>query len=253
MTDAHRSGPRLAGKRAFVTGAGGGLGGEIASALAAEGAAVTLAGRTAGSVEAAARRAGRGAVAVTLDVRDAGAVADAVSEAHDRMGGLDVVVNAAAIDTGWAPSADMALEVWDDTIAINLSGTYYVCRAALPLMARGGGGSIVNITSVAGLKAWAEDAAYNASKAGVRLLTRTIAVEYAAAGIRANCLAPGVIDGGLTDTVTSGDDRAQLVAMHPMGRMGTVQEVAEAVVWLASDASSFTTGSTLTVDGGFLA
>ena len=83
----------------------------------------------------------------------------------------------------------MSLEIWDDTIATNLSGTYYVCRAALPLM--GEGGSIVNITSVAGLRAWAEDAAYNASKAGVELLTRTIAVEYATLGIRANCLAPG--------------------------------------------------------------
>lgn len=253
MTDEPAADGRLRGKHAFVTGAGGGLGAEMAVALAREGATVTLAGRTAERVEAAASRAGAAAAAVTLDVRDSAAVHRAVADAHERMGGLDVVVNAAAIDTGWAPAADMALDVWDDTIAINLSGTYYVCRAAIPLMVAGGGGSIVNITSVAGLKAWAEDAAYNASKAGVRLLTRTIAVEYATAGIRANCLAPGVIDAGLTDTVTDESDRAQLVAMHPMGRMGTVAEVAEAVVWLASDASSFTTGSTVTVDGGFLA
>ena len=184
-------------------------------------------------------------------MRDAGAVAERVAEAHARLGGLDVVVNAAAIDTGWAKAAEMSLEIWDDTIATNLSGTYYVCRAALPLM--GKGGSIVNITSVAGLRAWAEDAAYNASKAGVELLTRTIAVEYATLGIRANCLAPGVIDGGLTDVVTSDAERAQLVAMHPVARMGRIEEVAEAAVWLASDASSFTTGSTLRVDGGFLA
>ena len=174
-----------------------------------------------------------------------------MAEAHARLGGLDVVVNAAAIDTGWAKAGEMSLEIWDDTIATNLSGTYYVCRAALPLM--GEGGSIVNITSVAGLRAWAEDAAYNASKAGVELLTRTIAVEYATLGIRANCLAPGVIDGGLTDVVTSDAERAQLVAMHPVARMGKIEEVAEAAVWLASDASSFTTGSTLRVDGGFLA
>jgi NAD(P)-dependent dehydrogenase (short-subunit alcohol dehydrogenase family) len=169
------------------------------------------------------------------------------------MGGLDVLVTGAAIDTGWARAADMELGIWDDTITTNLSGTYYACRAALPLMVAAGGGAIVTITSVAGLKAWAEDAAYNASKAGVTMLTRTIAVEYADEGIRANCLAPGVIDGGLTDTVTEPGDRAALIAMHPMGRMGTVAEVAEAAVWLASDASAFTTGSTVSVDGGFLA
>src|SRR6185436_606709 len=166
---------------------------------------------------------------VQLDVADSAAVEAAVAAAHERMGGLDVVVNGAAIDTGWAPSADMELGVWDSTIAINLSGTYYTCRAAIPLMVAGGGGSIVNVTSVAGHKAWAEDVAYNASKAGVHQMTKTMAVEYATQGIRANCLAPGVIDGGLTDVVTEAADR------------------------LASDASSFTTGWTLAVDGGFLA
>jgi NAD(P)-dependent dehydrogenase (short-subunit alcohol dehydrogenase family) len=192
-------------------------------------------------------------VAFPLDVRDAAAVAEGVSAAHAEMRGLDILVTGAAIDTGWAPAADMALEIWDETIATNLSGTYYACRAALPLIVAAGGGTIVTITSVAGLKAWAEDAAYNASKAGVTLLTRTIAVEYADKGIRANCLAPGVIDGGLTDTVTDPGERDMLVAMHPMGRMGTLAEVAEAAVWLASDASGFTTGSTVSVDGGFLA
>jgi NAD(P)-dependent dehydrogenase (short-subunit alcohol dehydrogenase family) len=176
-----------------------------------------------------------------------------VRDAHARLGALDIVVNGAAIDTGWARAAEMELDIWDRTISTNLSGTYYVCRAAIPLMVAGGGGTIVNITSVAGHKAWAEDVAYNASKAGVSQLTKTIAVEYATAGIRANCLAPGVIDAGLTDTVTEPADRELLVAMHPMARMGTVAEVAEAAVWLASDASSFTTGATLAVDGGFLA
>jgi NAD(P)-dependent dehydrogenase (short-subunit alcohol dehydrogenase family) len=115
-----------------------------------------------------------------------------------------------------------------------------------------GGGTIVNVTSVAGHKAWATDEAYNASKAGVEILTRTIAVEYSKYGIRANCVAPGVIDAGLTDTVTDEAERVELVRLHPMARMGTVEEFAEAVVWLASDATSFTTGSTVRVDGGFL-
>jgi NAD(P)-dependent dehydrogenase (short-subunit alcohol dehydrogenase family) len=241
---------RLAGRRCLISGAGGGLGAGIARAFVAEGATVVLAGRSLERLERLAQGLGS-ASALAVDVRDAGAVAERVAEAHARLGGLDVVVNAAAIDTGWAKAGEMSLEIWDDTIATNLSGTYYVCRAALPLM--GEGGSIVNITSVAGLRAWAEDAAYNASKAGVELLTRTIAVEYATLGIRANCLAPGVIDGGLTDVVTSDAERAQLVAMHPVARMGRIEEVAEAAVWLGSDASSFTTGSTLRVDGGFLA
>lgn len=246
---------RLAGKRAFVTGAGGGLGGAIAEAFTGEGATVALAGRNLERLQAVADRApgpGR-ALAFPLDVRDAAAVADGIAAAHAEMGGLDVLVTGAAIDTGWAPAGDMELGIWDETIATNLSGTYYACRAALPLMVAAGGGAIVTITSVAGLKAWAEDAAYNASKAGVTLLTRTIALEYADKGVRANCLAPGVIDGGLTDTVTDPADREMLVGMHPMGRMGTVAEVAEAAVWLASDASAFTTGSTVSVDGGFLA
>lgn len=235
----------------MLTGAGGGLVAEIARAYAAEGAELVLAGRTLAKVEAVAAECG--ATAIELDVADAAAVATAVNAAHSRLGGLDVVVNGAAIDTGWAPAADMDLAVWDSTIAINLSGTYYVCRAAIPLMVAGGGGAIVNITSVAGHKAWAEDVAYNASKAGVTQMSRTMAVEYAPAGIRVNCLAPGVIDAGLTDTVTDPADRDSLVAMHPMGRMGTTAEVAEAAVWLASDASSFTTAWTVAVDGGFLA
>jgi NAD(P)-dependent dehydrogenase (short-subunit alcohol dehydrogenase family) len=246
---------RLAGRRCLIVGAAGGLGGGIARAFAAAGASLAVAARSQERLQeiAAAIHAESGTAPTTIafDVRHAAAVARGVGEAHAALGGLDTVVNAAAIDTGWARAGEMSLEVWDDTIAINLSGTYYVCRAALALMGRGS--SIVNITSVAGIKAWAEDVAYNASKAGIELLTRTIAVEYATAGIRANCLAPGVIDGGLTDVVTVPAERDQLVAMHPMARMGLVSEVAEAAVWLASEAASFTTGSTLTVDGGFTA
>ena len=246
---------RLAGRRCLIVGAAGGLGSGIARAFATAGASVAVAARSHERLRdvVAAIEAGSGTppVDIAFDVRDAREAERGVNEAHAALGGLDVVVNAAAIDTGWARAGDLELGVWDDTISINLSGTYYVCRAALALLGRGS--SIVNITSVAGLRAWAEDAAYNASKAGVELLTRTIAVEYGPAGIRANCLAPGVIDGGLTDVVTLPEERAQLVAMHPMGRMGLVEEVAEAAVWLASEASSFTTGATLRVDGGFLA
>ncbi|MFQ5427276.1 MAG: SDR family NAD(P)-dependent oxidoreductase, partial [Gaiellales bacterium] len=185
----------------------------------------------------------------------AGNAADAVGRAAERFGGLDVVVNCAAIHNEWARIGEMPVESWDETIAINLSGAFYVCRAALPTMVETGGGSIVNITSVGGLRAWRLVGPYNASKAGLELLTRTIAVEYAADGVRANCIAPGVIDSGITGDVLERDPsgREDLEAMHPLGRLGLAEEVAEAAVWLASDQASFTTGTTLAVDGGFLA
>ena len=192
-------------------------------------------------------------VAVVADVSDSAACERAVKRAHDLLGGLDAVVNAAAVDCVWKPTGEMPVESWDETLATNLSGTFYVCRAAIPLMVKSGGGSIVNITSVAAHRVWPEDVAYNASKAGVEMLTRTIAVEYGAQGIRANCLAPGVIDAGMSDGVTDPGEREQLVATYPMARMGRAEEVAEAAAWLVSEESSFTTGATLTVDGGFLA
>jgi NAD(P)-dependent dehydrogenase (short-subunit alcohol dehydrogenase family) len=122
----------------------------------------------------------------------------------------------------------------------------------LPELVAAGGGAIVNVTSVAGVRVWPLDSAYSVSKAGLEMLTRTIAVEYGPQGIRANCVAPGVIDAGMTDTVTNPAERDELVRLHPLGRMGSAEEVAEAVVWLCSE-GSFTTGWTLAVDGGFLA
>jgi NAD(P)-dependent dehydrogenase (short-subunit alcohol dehydrogenase family) len=249
-------GQRLQGRRALVTGASRGIGEAIARLFALERASVALVARDGERLRAiAAELDGQETrvFAMPADVGRADGVAEAVRRAHEDLGGLDAVVNAAGVDCDWVPTAEMPIESWDETIAINLSGTFYVCRAALPLMVAGGGGAVVNLTSVAAHKVWPEDVAYSASKAGVEMLTRTIAVEYAARGIRANSLAPGVIDAGMTDVVQSERERADLVAMHPLGRMGRAEEVAEAALWLVSDASSFTTGTTLAVDGGFLA
>ena len=243
---------RLDGKRALVTGATGGLGAAVAEAFVAEGARVALVARDLARLDSLRDRLGEGTVAVRADVSAASEAARAVDEAVAAFGGLDTVVSAAAIDTVWRRVGELPIEEWDRAIAVNLSGTFYVCRAALHHLVEGGG-AIVNISSVACLRAWEEDAAYNASKAGVELLTRTIAVEYGSQGVRANCLAPGVIDAGMTDVVTDPEERETLVRKHPLARLGGAEEVAEAVVWLASDASSFTTGATLTVDGGFLA
>jgi NAD(P)-dependent dehydrogenase (short-subunit alcohol dehydrogenase family) len=241
---------RLAGRRLVVTGAGRGLGRAIALAAAREGAAVGLVGRTARTLEETAAEASARevrAVPVPADVSDPAAVERALAAAADGL------VTAAAVDCVQAPTGEMELSDWDRTIAVNLSGAFYCCRFALPYLVEAGGGAIVNITSVAGERAWPEDVAYNASKAGVEMLTRTIAVEYAARGVRANCLAPGVIDAGMTDDLSSMEERERLRAQHPLGRFGEADEVAEAAIWLLSDAASFTTGATLRVDGGFLA
>ena len=242
---------QLAGRRALVTGASGGLGRAVALAFSREGARLALLARDRERLAALRTELGEEATIVAADVGSWSEVERAVGEAAAALGGLDAVVNAAAIDTSWRPVGELPVEEWDLAMAINLSGTFYVCRAALPHLEEGS--SIVNFTSVAGVRAWAEDAAYNASKAGVELLTRTIAVEYGPRGVRANCVAPGVIDAGMTDLVVDAGERQELVAKHPLGRLGLAEEVAEAVVWLASDRSSFTTGTTLTVDGGFLA
>jgi NAD(P)-dependent dehydrogenase (short-subunit alcohol dehydrogenase family) len=241
---------RLAGRRVVVTGAGRGLGRAIALAAAREGAAVGLVGRTARTLEETAAEASARevrAVPVPADVSDPAAVERALAAAADGL------VTAASVDCVQAPTGEMELSDWDRTIAVNLSGAFYCCRFALPHLVEAGGGAIVNITSVAGERAWPEDVAYNASKAGVEMLTRTIAVEYAARGVRANCLAPGVIDAGMTDELPSAEERERLRALHPLGRFGDAAEVAEAAIWLLSDAASFTTGATLRVDGGFLA
>lgn len=246
---------RLAGRRALVTGAAGGLGCAICQALAREGARIALAGRSPAALEALAERLQAGGASVLARAFDVARLAEVerhVDACAAALDGIDLLVNAAAIDTGWARAAEMSPDVWRQTIEVNLTGTYNVCRSVLPLLVAAGGGTIVNVTSVAGQRAWPLDAAYNASKAGVEMLTRTIAVEYARDGVRANTLAPGVIDAGLTDQLTDADERSQLVAMHPLGRMGKPEEVAEAAVWLSCRESSFTTGSMLRVDGGFL-
>ena len=243
----------LAGRRVLVTGAGGGLGSVIARAASAEGAAVGLVGRTRSSLDAVAAECDRRAAVATADVGEPSAVQTAVDELAEELGGLDGVVTAAAVDCAWAPTGEMALGEWDGTIRTNLSGAFYTCRAALPHLLRSGESAIVNITSVAGIRAWAEDVAYNSSKAGVELLTRTLAVEYADRGVRANCLAPGAIDAGMSDDIPTDEERDRILRLHPARRFGEPEEVAHAAVWLLSGRASYVTGATLPIDGGYLA
>jgi NAD(P)-dependent dehydrogenase (short-subunit alcohol dehydrogenase family) len=241
------AGPRFAGRRALVTGAGSGIGEAIARALHGEGAIVVLADLSGERVQALAAELGERTEALTLDVRDE----DAVSGA---MAGLDVLANVAGIgSTTSAP--DTPLEVWEDVFAVNARGTFLCCKHAIPSMIGRGGGAIVNVASVAGLVGLPNRAAYCASKGAVISLTRALAIDHVRQGIRVNAVCPGTVDSPWVRRLVedAGESLEALRARQPMGRLGSTDEVAHAVLYLASDAAAFVTGSTLAIDGGLTA
>ena len=238
---------RFEGRRALVTGAGSGIGEAVARGLHADGADVVLADLAGDRVQALAGELGPRAEALTLDVRDEDAVAAA-------MGGLDVLANIAGIgSTTNAP--DTPLEVWEDVFAVNARGTFLCCKHAIPGMIERGGGAIVNTSSVAGLVGLPNRAAYCASKGAVLALTRALAIDHVRQGVRVNAVCPGTVDSPwvrrLVDDV--GESLDALRARQPMGRLGTTDEVAQAILYLASDAAAFITGTGLVIDGGLTA
>ena len=247
---------RLDHRTALVTGASRGIGRQAALTLAGAGASVALAARSAdelSEVAAAARAAGAPqALAIPTDVTDEAQVSAAVARTLEAMGRLDVVVNVAGGSQFSAPVADTRPSGWDKVIGLNLRGVFLTCRAALPHLPAGG--SVVNVTSIAGLIGTPGLAAYGAAKAGVVALTRTLAREAAPAGVRVNCLAPGWVRTDLTKFLWSVPDASHAITDQvPLGRWGEVEELAGPLLLLASDAGSYLTGAILVVDGGLLA
>ena len=244
----------LAGKKALVTGASRGIGQAIAVALAEAGADVALVARSEDGLVATAKqvtRHGRDAFVIPADVTDAEAVAGAVTAAIDRLGYVDVVVNNAGGSNFVVPFLDLRLPGWDKLMRLNLSSAMYVCHAIGGHLTERGQGSVINVASVAGLAASPLLSPYGAAKAGLVSLTKSLAVEWAAFGIRVNALCPGWTATELNRFLWEDEAASKAtIASVPMQRWGRADEMTGPAVFLASDASSYMTGQVLVIDGG---
>ena len=243
----------LEGRVAIVTGGGSGIGLAICESFAREGARVAvldLAGDAAAAVAAKV-----GGIAVTLDVADPAACADAVAQVADRLGPPRILVCSAAYFAARAPVAELADEVWERTMQVNVGGHFNMAKHCIPRMIAAGGGSIVHISSIMARVANHGQTAYCASKGAITMLSKGIALDYAEMGIRSNTIQPGgIATQGMADLYGGDMEEAERVwgrVMHPVGRLGRVEEIADAAVFLASDRASFVTGIDLPVEGGY--
>jgi NAD(P)-dependent dehydrogenase (short-subunit alcohol dehydrogenase family) len=249
---------RLEKKVALVTGAGSGIGRTSAIAFAKEGARVVVADCLAESVEetkSMINENGGEAISVIADVSKSIEVQAMVNEAVEAYGRLDCAYNNAGVAAPPKVTPDTSEEDWDRVIGINLKGVWLCMKYEIPEMLKQNKGAIVNAASMLGLIGLGKRSAYAASKHGVVGLTKVAALEYADSGIRVNAICPAVVITPIVQSIIASDPQAesQLLSMIPMGRLGSLDEIAEAVVWLCSDASSYITGHALSIDGGAVA
>ena len=248
---------RMEGKVAFVTGAASGIGLATAERFAREGARIVGLDLEASAEWKALAEQAAGAAFHVADVRDEDAQNAAAAAALSEFGRIDVCVTAAGV-AGGGPVHLVPVEEWQRVQDINLKGTYLSAKAVLPAMLEQRSGAIVTIASVEGLEGTEGGSTYNASKGGVVILTKNLAIDYGRMGIRANCICPGFIDTPMFRSVTGGDFfpakyRDAIEEQHKLGRFGRPEEVAGAVLFLASDDASFVSGASLPVDGGYTA
>jgi 3-oxoacyl-[acyl-carrier protein] reductase len=251
---------RLDGRRALVTGASSGIGREVANRFAHEGAKVAVGGRDPGRSRRTVDEivaAGGTAAAALGDVSEIDGARAVVEVAVEALGGLDVLVNNAGIDvSNWVPVHEWEVAVFDEILRVNLRGPFLVAKFAIPHLLAAGGGSIVHMSSVCAITVWEGDCGYDISKSGLNMLSDHIAVEYGPQGIRSNTLMPGVIETELhrsvMDAIEGGAElEAGLLAKHPVGRFGHVEEIADACVFLCADEAGFLTGANISIDGGY--
>jgi len=242
----------LEGKVAVITGAGSGMGRAMAELFCEEGASV-IAMDISGAQDAVADALGEQCFAVQGDVSVLEHLEAAMDSALSRFGRLDVLCNNAGFDGEHGALADTTVENFDRVVDVNFKGVYLGIRLAIPRMLRTAGGSIVNVASAGGLRSARGLAVYGAAKAAVVMLSRSVAAEYSRQGIRCNTICPGVIDTPLLNAAKATELKDRYARGVPAGRLGTAEEIASAALFLASDAASYVSGATLSVDGGMVA
>jgi NAD(P)-dependent dehydrogenase (short-subunit alcohol dehydrogenase family) len=249
----------MAGRVALVTGAASGIGRASAHLFAVRGASVMIAdldpAAAAGTASDIADNTDSRVESCEVDVADPDQVAAMLAATVDAFGRLDAAVNNAGTPGTYKPFAEQRLDDWQRTVDINLTGTFVCLQAELGVMTAAGAGAIVNVASAAGLMGFANLPAYVASKHGVVGLTKSVALEFARSGIRVNAVCPGNVHTPMLEGFTGGDQKALqgMGKVTPIGRLAQPSEIAEAIVWLCSDAASFVTGHAMAVDGGVLA
>ena len=244
---------RFTDRVVFVTGAASGIGRAAALAFAAEGAHVAILDRSADALEevkSAVESGGGEVLTVVCDVSSPDQVEDAVEQVVHRFGRLHVALNNAGVENKAAPVHEIDLAEWDRILNINLRGTFVCMKHELAQMVKQGGGVIVNTSSGAGIRGVAGGAAYAASKHAIIGLTRSAALDYAKQNIRVNAVLPGNIETPMMDRFTGGDIQ-KAIDLEPVGRLGKPEEIAEAVLWMASDLGGFVTGAATVIDGGW--